>query len=106
MALFQVKTGSEHHTTERRGAMVKVDGKPIYEALRAKSQSWTEVGNKGRHGTWCVAEYDIPVGAAVVFTATANGRKKIEHSFVVSNESIDFDGYKYGGSTCGWIVSI
>jgi len=106
MALFQVKTGSEWHTTERRGAMVAVNGKPIYEALKAKSQKWSEVGTKGRHGKWCVAEYEIPVGSAVTFTATANGREKIEKSFIVSDEAIDFDGYDYASDTCGWIVSI
>lgn len=107
MALFQVKTGSEWHTTETRGAMVTVNGEPIYKALKAKSQKWTEVGNKGRHGKWCIAEYDIPVGSTVTFTATANGKEKIEESFVVSDDTvIDFDGYDYASDTCGWIVSI
>jgi hypothetical protein len=107
MALFQVKTGSEWHTTERRGAMVTVNGQPIYKALKAKSQKWSEVGSKGRHGKWCIAEYEIPEGANVTFTATANGKEKIEESFVVSDDAvIDFDGYDYASDTCGWIVSI
>jgi hypothetical protein len=107
MALFQVKTGSEWHTTETRGAMVTVNGQPIYKALKAKSQKWTEVGAKGRHGKWCIAEYEIPERTAVTFTATANGREKIEKSFIVSDDAeIDFDGYDYASDVCGWIVSI
>jgi hypothetical protein len=106
MALFQTKTGSEWHSTETRGAMVTVNGQPIYKALKAKSQSWSEVGSKGRHGKWCIAEYDIPVGSNVTFVATANGKERIEKSFIVSDESIDFDGYDYANDTCGWIVSI
>ena len=103
----QVKTGSEWHTTERRGAMVAVNGLPIYQALRATTQEWELVGNKGKHGKWCIAEYELPVGSKVVFEATANGRDKITHSFVVGDvKSVDIDGYSYRQSTCGWIVSI
>jgi hypothetical protein len=103
----QVKTGSEWHTTERRGAMVKVNGKPIYQVLNPVSQEWELVGNKGKHGKWCVAEYELPVGAKIEFSATANGRDAITHSFVVGEvSSVDVDGYGYGSDICGWIVSI
>lgn len=52
---FQVKTGSEWHTTERRGAMVTVNGKPIYEALKTLNKpEWELVGNKGKRG-WIVS---------------------------------------------------
>jgi hypothetical protein len=103
---FQVKTGSESHTTERRGAMVEVNGKPIYQALKAIEQEWDLVGNKGKHGKWCVAKYEIPEGSKVVFKATANGKPAIEFSFVVgaTSEKVDVDGYKYGSDICGWIV--
>lgn len=104
---FQVKTGSEFHTTERRGAMVSVDGKAIYEILKASTQEWEMIGTKGRHGKWCIAEYEIPEGSKVTFKAAANGKPSIEHSFTVGenlDDSIDFEGYKYGGDICGWIV--
>jgi hypothetical protein len=106
---FQVKTGSESHTTEWRSAMVAVNGKPIYEALKPTTKEWELVGNKGRHGKWCVAEYSIPVGAKVTFTAKANGAPPITMSFVVGeegSENIDIDGYSYNTDTCGWIVSV
>jgi hypothetical protein len=103
----QIKTGSEWHTTERRAAIVTVNGQPIYQILKALAQEWEEVGNKGKHGKWCIAEYELPVGAKIEFFATANGRDKIAHSFVVGGiDSIDAEGYSYGGDTCGWIVSI
>jgi len=103
----QIKTGSEWHTTERRGAIVTVNGSQIYQVLKALAQEWEEIGNKGKHGKWCVAEYELPVGAKVEFSATANGKEKIARSFVVGEiDSIDVEGYNYGGDTCGWIVSI
>jgi hypothetical protein len=104
---IQCKTGSEWHTTERRGAMVTVNGEPIFKALKAISQEWEEVGNKGNHGKWCIAEYELPVDAKVEFSATANGKEKITYSFVVGAvKSVDVDGYSYSNDTCGWIVSI
>ena len=107
MQKFQVKTGSEWHTTERRGAMVTVDGVEIYKALKPFSQEWEMVGNKGKHGKWCISEYEIPVGSKVEFKATANGRDPIAFSFVVGDgQTVDCDGYSYGGDTCGWIVAL
>ena len=45
----QVKAGSEYHTAERRGAMVKVNGKPIYETLKPLNKpEWKPIGNKQR----------------------------------------------------------
>jgi hypothetical protein len=103
----QVKTGSEWHTTERRSAMVLVNGKPIYEVLKPTTQSWEEVGNKGKHGKWCIAEYILPVGAKIEFKATANGQDPIVFSFKVGEVAkVDVDGYNYGSDVCGWIVSI
>lgn len=103
----QVKTGSEWHTTERRGAMVTVNGKPIYEVLKPIASKWELVGNKGRHGKWCIAEYDLPLGAVVEFKATANNRDPITKTFIVGElQEIDVDGYTYNNDTCGWIVSV
>lgn len=105
---YQVKTGSEWHSTERRGAMVTVNGEVIYKVLKAQSQEWEQIGNKGKHGKWCVAVYEIPVGSRVEFRATANSRDDIISSFVVGTEGsddIDVDGYTYGSDICGWIVS-
>ncbi|MEW6498557.1 MAG: hypothetical protein AB1589_39575, partial [Cyanobacteriota bacterium] len=80
---------------------------PIFKALKALSQEWEEVGNKGKHGKWCIAEYELPVGAQVEFCATANGKDKITQSFVVGAiNSVNWDGYSYSNDTCGWIVSI
>lgn len=104
----QTKTGSESHTTNWRSATVTVNGKPIYEALKPLVKpEWELVGNKGKHGKWCITEYEIPVGAKVKFTAKANGKDPIEFEFVVGEvTSVDVDGYTYGSDTCGWIVSI
>ena len=104
----QVKTGSEWHTTETRSAMVKVDGKPIYEALKPlEKPTWELVGNKGRHGKWCIAEYELPSGAKIEFKANANECKPIQFSFVVGEiQDVDVDGYVYNNDICGWIVSI
>lgn len=105
----QVKTGSEWHTTERRGAMVTVNGVPIYQALKPTSSEWELVGNKGKHGKWCIAEYELPVGAKIEFKATANGRETITYSFVVGLghiNTVDVEGYKYSNDICGWIVSV
>jgi hypothetical protein len=106
--LFQVKTGSEWHTTERRSSMVTVGGKPIYQVLKPLSSEWEDIGNKGKHGKWCVSEYEIPMGSHVVFKATANGRPNKIEEFIVSEKSInvDIDGYMYGNSICGWIISL
>lgn len=107
MQKFQIKTGSEWHTTERRGAMVTVNGVEIYKALKPLSQEWEMVGNKGKHGKWCISEYEIQEGSKVEFKATANGRDPIVFNFVVGQtESVDVDGFTYGSDTCGWIVSI
>jgi hypothetical protein len=106
---YQVKTGSEWHTTERRGAMVTVDGQEIFKALKPKSSDWEMIGNKGKHGKWCIAEYEIPVGVQVEFRATGNGRKDIVKTFIVGQEGsddIDVDGYNYNNTICGWIVSL
>jgi hypothetical protein len=105
--LFQANTGSEWHTTETRSAMITVNGKPIYKALKPLKSEWEEVGSKGKHGKWCIAEYDIPVGAHVVFTARANGCEPILEEFLVGDkDDIDFEGYKYQGNPRGWIVAI
>lgn len=108
---YEVRTGSEWHSTERRGAMVEVNGRPIYKVLKPACQEWLDVGNKGKHGKWCVAEYEIPVGSLVKFTATANGRPPIVAEFVVGevgSKDIDVEGYKYGAGDriCGWIVCL
>lgn len=105
--IFQVKTGSEWHSTERRGATVFVKGKPIYEVLKPLKSDWEAVGQKGRHGKWCTAEYEIPIGTKVRFEATANGREKITQSFKVHEElDVDYSGYSYGDRICGWIISL
>jgi hypothetical protein len=104
----QIKTGSEHHTTNWRSAMVRVNGKPIYEALKPLSKpSWEMVGNRGNHGKWCISEYELPIGAIIEFVAKANSQEPIEFSFTVGQvPSIDIEGYKYNNDICGWIVSI
>ena len=104
----QIKTGSEHHTTNWRSAMVRVNGKPIYEVLKPLSKpSWEMVGNRGNHGKWCITEYELPVGAIVEFVAKANSQEPIEFKFKVGQvSSIDIEGYKYNNDICGWIVSI
>jgi hypothetical protein len=104
----EVKTGSEHHTTNWRSAMVRVNGKPIYEVLKPLSKpSWEMVGNRGNHGKWCVSEYELPIGAIIEFVAKANSQEPIEFKFQVGQvSSIDIEGYKYSNGICGWIVSI
>lgn len=104
----QIKTGSEHHTTNWRSAMVRVNGKPIYEVLKPLcNPEWELIGNKGNHGKWCISEYELPVGANVEFTAKANLRETIEFSFTVGQvPPVDIEGYEYGIRTCGWIVTI
>ena len=104
----QIKTGSEHHTTNWRSAMVRVNGKPIYEVLKPLSKpSWEMVGNRGNHGKWCISEYELPVGAIVEFVAKANSQEPIEFKFQVGKISaVDVEGYKYSNGICGWIVSI
>lgn len=103
---FQVKTGSESHTTEWRSAMVTINGVEIYKALKPLTSEWELVGNKGKHGKWCIAEYEIPSGSHVVFTAKANSRSPIIQEFIVGSEEHDYEGYKYNNDICGWIVSI
>ncbi|MEY2913928.1 MAG: hypothetical protein RLZZ184_3237 [Cyanobacteriota bacterium] len=104
----QIKTGSEHHTTNWRSAMVRINGQPIYEVLKPLSKpEWEMVGNRGNHGKWCIAEYELPVGANVEFTAKANSQKPIEFSFKVGEvTSVDVEGFNYSSAICGWIVSI
>lgn len=104
----QVKTGSEHHTTNWRSAMVRVNGKPIYEALKPLSKpEWEMVGNRGNHGKWCIAEYELPLGAIIEFVAKANSREPIEFKFKVGQiPSVDVEGHEYSNAICGWIVSI
>jgi hypothetical protein len=104
----QIKTGAEHHTTNWRSAMVRVNGKPIYEVLKPLSKpSWEMVGNRGNHGKWCITEYELPVGAIVEFVAKANSQEPIEFKFKVGQVSaVDVEGYKYSNGICGWIVSI
>lgn len=102
----QICTGSEWHTTERRGAMVKVGGVPIYEKFKATEQRWSLVGNKGKHGKWCIAEYLLPIGAEIEFSATANGKENIVEKIVIGDAPIDVEGYHYASEPCGWVVSI
>lgn len=102
----QICTGSEWHTTERRGAMVKVGGVPIYEKFKAVEQRWSLVGNKGAHGKWCIAEYLLPYDTEIEFTATANSKEKIVEKIVIGQTPIDVEGYQYAGEPCGWVVSI
>ena len=104
----QIKTGSEHHTTNWRSAMVRINGKPIYEVLKPLSKpEWEMVGNKGNHGKWCIAEYELPIGANIEFVAKANSQKPIEFSFTVGEvTSVDVEGFNYSSAICGWIVSI
>ncbi len=95
--LFYVKTGSEWHTTEKRGCMVKVNGSPIYQVLKPVpgSTEWELVGNKGKHGRWCLALYEIPEGSHVTFEATANGKPRIFQRFIVGDEEslkANYDG--------------
>lgn len=106
--LFQIKTGSEIHTTERRGAMVTIGGNPIYKVLTPiERPEWELVGNKGCHGRWCTAVYDIAEGTELEFTATANRRENIQQKITVKKgEKVDIDGYLYNGSICGWILSL
>ena len=105
---LQIKTGSEWHSTERRGAMVYANGNPIYKVFTPTEQpEWEPVGNKASHGKWCTASYDLPTGTKVDFIATANGKPDIKKSFVVGDgDSVEVDGYTYNGNICGWIVSL
>lgn len=104
----QVKTGSEHHTTNWRSAMVRVNGKPIYEVLKPLTKpEWEMIGNRGNHGKWCVTEYELPLGAIIEFVAKANSQEPIEFKFKVGQiPSVDVEGHKYSNAICGWIVSI
>lgn len=104
----QVKIGSEWHTTERRSAMVKINGNPIYKVLKpVEPPEWESIGHKGAHGKWCTAIYDVPAGSLIEFFADANGKPPINASFKVGETSgIDVDGYTYGNRLCGWIVSV
>lgn len=104
----QVKTGSESHTTNWRSSLVRVNGKPIYEVLKPISKpEWELVGNRGKHGKWCVAEYELPIGSKVEFVAKANSKEPIEFKFKVGEtQEVDVEGYLYNGEICGWIVSI
>lgn len=107
---FQTKTGSESHTTEWRSAAVTVNGEPIYQSKIVKKiakDEWEDIGNKGKHGKWCVSRYAIPEGARVEFVAKANGREPIEFSFIVGDgQKVDVDGYTYRQDICGWIVGV
>lgn len=103
---IQICAGSERHTTERRSAIVKIDGVPIYEKLQSFSAEWILVGHKGRHGKWCIAKYSVPYGTELDFTASANNRETITKKIVVDSQPIDVEGYYYNGEPCGWIVSI
>ena len=108
---YQIRTGSEWHSTEKRGAMVTVNGEPIYKALKPICQEWEDIGRKGTHGKWCTAEYEIPVGTRVKFVATANNKPSIESEFVVGDagsKDVDVEGYRYraGLRICGWIVCL
>lgn len=104
----QTKTGSESHTTNWRSAVVTVNGKNIWEALTPiEKPEWELIGNKGNHGKWAIAEYEIPAGAKIIFTAKANGQKPIEFKFIVGeSDPVDVDGFSYANRTCGWIVTI
>lgn len=106
---IQTKTGSESHSTEWRSASVTVNGRPIYEVLKPLVKpEWELIGHKGKHGKWCIAEYEVPTGSAIKFTAKANGSKPIQFDFIAAeNLQVDKDGYKYNNfRICGWIVSI
>jgi hypothetical protein len=86
---------------------VLIDGQPIYQKLKPLTQKWELVGNKGRHGKWCIAEYFIPNGANVLFTARAHGKEPIMHEFIARDDlKVNFHGHSYGGEIKGWIVSI
>ena len=106
--LFQIKTGSEIHATEQRGAMVTIGDNPIFKVLTPIDHpEWEPVGNKGRHGRWCTAVYDIAEGTELEFIATANGRENIQQKITVKEgEKVEIDGYIYNGSICGWILSL
>jgi hypothetical protein len=110
--MFQIRTGSEQHTTERRSAQVYIvhngEETPLWRVLQATSkQEWIEVGNKGSHGKWCTADYAISVGTKLKFVATANKKPQIVYEFeVIENMDIDVEGYTYNSRICGWIVAI
>lgn len=108
MYRFQICTGSEWHSVERRGAIVTIGDTehPIYKPYKPEKAEWVLVGNKGTHGKWCIAEYLIPENMTIVFKATANRRKPIIETFVVGQGDIDVEGYEYAGEPCGWIKSI
>lgn len=109
---FQIKTGSEYHTTEWRSCMVYVllrnesPPVPVYQALKVIESEWELVGNKGRHGKWCIAEYEVPLGTKLRFVAKANDKPVIQEDFIVDDNTVDIDGYNYNHDICGWIVSI
>ena len=109
---FQIKTGSEWHTTEKRSATCFVclpgtdNWVKHYEALNPVGVTdWEPVGNKGSHGKYAIADYHIPVGTKVRFKATANGQPDKIFEFEVNQDSdVDFDGYTYSHRICGWIA--
>ncbi len=112
---FQVCTGGETHTTQWRSASVfvvspKGGETPLYKALTPIAPGeWELVGNKGNHGKWVKAEYDVPVGTRLRFEAKANGRPTKSQSFVVQGQpqdTIDLEGYTYSSRICGWIVAV
>ena len=104
---IQCKTGSEQHTTEWRTSKVFLDGIPIWETLKPISTEWVLVGNKGNHGKYCVAEYELPPTGTLSVKFSANKREDITATFDLSQtEEIDIDGYTYNNTLCGWVVSI
>jgi hypothetical protein len=105
--IFEVVTGAEWHTTEKRSGRCWVDGVFIYEKLKSIQNTWHLVGNKGKHGKWNVARYDIPIGSKVTFKATANRKEDRVLEFIVKKDmkDINFDGYEYSGEPSCWIIS-
>lgn len=107
---IQICTGSEWHTTERRSAMVYIinpengEQTPIYQELKPVGKpEWRLVGNKGKHGKWVIAEYELAPNTTIYFKATANGKPAIEFKGVPDGDT-DIEGYRYNNEICGWIV--
>lgn len=78
-----IETGSESHTTSSARVQAKavggaIDGKYLYE-LKDKIVK-TQWGTRDKHQSWCVTEYNLPVGFRFVVEGRgrtgAHGRDK------------------------------
>ena len=77
MATIRTFTGSEWHTSYGAKAQVFVgkEETPIYQSPEAKllDQEWTDI-QRGKHGKWVEATYEVPDGTIVKLFAISTWR--------------------------------